>query len=373
MTDYADMTGLRNRFNGSASGLHRLLRFLGLDSATGSSKWKTKLCGSIVFLVMSQAGLYVFVIRSLPHFKGFLVKLIASIILFDRFTRFFSVCSIHLVLLLKLNRFLDSFCNQLNPVDIQLCLPKLSGVRRFATAGVVWTLFVCNSQAICATYVELVESNRKHSISLLERLQQFIRLESYMILDVSVVIFCTCGELLVIFYRQLAEEVIVRPSSKEFFRFSSISTQLSGATAFLRTQFSTVLLINCIHSSVCLLLFSDAFISELRNPNLKITALWTSITLVDCLVRLWLICHTADKIFNANQRCIRSLRCLRDCTILDINPSYQRSQITLAIVEIPRTLQHFKLFGMITLSKQLVLGVLETTAAYIIMLNELKS
>ncbi|KAI9553016.1 hypothetical protein GHT06_020903 [Daphnia sinensis] len=358
------MTGLRKRFNGSASGLHRLLRYLGLDSTTGSSKWKTKLWGSIVFFVMSQAGLYVFVMRSLPHFKGFLVKLNATIVLFDRLTRFLCGYTIQLVLLLKLDRFLDSFCNQLNPVDVQLCLPKLSGVRRVAIAGVVWILFVCNSQAICATYVELVESNRKHSISLLERLQQFIRLESYMILDVSVLIFCTSGELLVIFYRQLAKDVILRPSSKEFFRFSSISTQLSVTTAFLRTQFSTVLLINCIHSSVCLLLFSDALISELRNPNLKITAVWTSITLVDCLVRLWLICHTADRICNANHRCIRSLRRLRDYTILDINPSYQRNQITLAILEIPRTMQHFRLFGMITLSKELVLGcfLVELTA-----------
>lgn len=137
-----DMTGLRNRFNGSASGLYLLLRFLGFDSATEFSTWKTKLLGSIVFLVMSQAGLYVFVMRSLPHFKGFLVKLTATITLLDRFIRFFSVCSIHLVLLLKLDRFMDSFCNQLNPVDLQLCLPKLTSVRRFAIAGVLWILFV---------------------------------------------------------------------------------------------------------------------------------------------------------------------------------------------------------------------------------------
>ncbi|XP_045036379.1 uncharacterized protein LOC116932397 [Daphnia magna] len=351
------MTGLRNRFNGSVSGLHRLLHFLGLDSSPGSSKWKTKLWGSIVFLVMFQAGLYVFVLRSFPYFKCFLIKLNATITLLDRFTRFFSVGSIHLILLLKLDSFLDSFFNQLNPIDLQLCLPKLSRVRRLATAGVVWIFFVCNSQVICATYVELVEAPRKYSISLLERLQQFIRLESYMILDVSVVIFCTLGELLVIYYRQLANDVILCPSSKDFFRFSSISTQLSCTAAFLRTQFSSILLVNCIHSFVCLLLFADALISELQNPNLKITALWTSIVLIDCLVRLWLIGHTADKIRTASQRCIRSLRHLRDHTLLDINPSYQRNQITLAIVEIPRTLPHFKLFGMITLSKELVFGV----------------
>lgn len=136
------MTGLRNRFNGSVSGLHRLLHFLGLDSSPGSSKWKTKLWGSIGFLVMFQAGLYVFVLRSFPYFKCFLVKLNATITLLDRFTRFFSVGSIHLILLLKLDSFLDSFFNQLNPIDLQLCLPKLSRVRRLATAGVVWIFFV---------------------------------------------------------------------------------------------------------------------------------------------------------------------------------------------------------------------------------------
>ncbi|EFX83730.1 hypothetical protein DAPPUDRAFT_315648 [Daphnia pulex] len=196
------MVQLRNRFNGSAAGLHRLLYFLGLDPAPGS-KCKTIIWGWLCFMVMSQAGLFVFLVRSAPHLKGFLINLPATLPLFDRSIRLFSVSFIHLILLLKLGGILDSMCRQLNLVDLELHQPNLSKVRKVSIAGVIWTLFVCNSQTIFSMYVESFERKKESFFPFLETIQQFIRIESYMILDVSVVIFSASGQLLVTFYQQL--------------------------------------------------------------------------------------------------------------------------------------------------------------------------
>ena len=147
--------------------------------------------------------------------------------------------------------------------------------------------------------VEFLERKKASSFPFLEALQQFIRIESYLILDVSVLTFSACGHLLVIFYEQLAEQIIVNASLTKLFFFSTMSTQLSAAVTFLCIQFAFTLLINCIHSFFSLLFFTDSLITEIVNPELRISAVWDSIVLIDCLVRLWLICHTVDKIRNA--------------------------------------------------------------------------
>lgn len=137
----AAMVQLMNRFNSSAAGLHRLLCFLGLDPAP-ESKCKTNIWGWLCFLVMSQAGLFVFLVRSAPHLKGFLINLPATLPLLDRSIRLFSVSFIHLILLLKLGGILDSMCRQLDLVDLELHQPNLLQVRKVSIAGVFWTLFV---------------------------------------------------------------------------------------------------------------------------------------------------------------------------------------------------------------------------------------
>ncbi|EFX83731.1 hypothetical protein DAPPUDRAFT_315647 [Daphnia pulex] len=113
--------------------------------------------------------------------------------------------------------------------------------------------------------------------------------------------------------------------------------------------------------------------SEIADPDLNISAIWTSVVLIDCLVRFWLICHTVDNISNAAKQSIFSLRKLRDHPSRDITQTYQHNQVTLAIVEIARTLPKLRLYGLVTLSKELLLQVMETTAAYVLMLNELKT
>jgi len=141
ISNYAVMVQLRNRFNGSAAGLHRLLRFLGLDLAP-RSKYKTKIWRWLCFLVILQAGLFIYLVRSFPHLKGFLLNLPATLPLLDRSIRLFSISSVHLILLLKLGRILDSLCRQLNSVDLKLHQPNLSQVRKVSNAGLFWIFFV---------------------------------------------------------------------------------------------------------------------------------------------------------------------------------------------------------------------------------------
>lgn len=148
-------------------------------------------------------------------------------------------------------------------------------------------------------YVESFERTSESSFQLLETIQQFIRIESYMILDVSVVIFSACGQLLVTFYQQLVHQTVIDASLSKLFFYSSIATRLSSAVTFLCSQFALTLLINCIHSFSCLLFFTVTLMCEIADPDLRISAIWTFVVLIDCLVRLWLICHTVDSISNA--------------------------------------------------------------------------
>jgi hypothetical protein len=148
-------------------------------------------------------------------------------------------------------------------------------------------------------YVESFERRKESFFPFLETIQQFIRIESYMILDVSVVIFSASGQLLVTFYQQLVQKTNADASLTKLFFYSSIATRLSSAVTFLCSQFALILLINCIHSFSCLLFFTDALMSEIAAPDQRITSFWTSVVLIDGLVRLWLICHTVDNISNA--------------------------------------------------------------------------
>lgn len=146
-------------------------------------------------------------------------------------------------------------------------------------------------------YWDIFARRTKPLIFWLEIIQQIIRVESVLFLDVSVVVFWVCGQIIVTYYEILDDDLTSCASAKnEFVRFASISPQLSAAASLLCSQFAFVLLINCFHSFCCLLFFSDGIVGQVRDRDLKVLIIWDVIVIVDCLVRLWLLCQTADQI-----------------------------------------------------------------------------
>lgn len=149
-------------------------------------------------------------------------------------------------------------------------------------------------------YWELVGRSSKPLVFWLEIVQQFIRVESVAVFDISVVIFWVSGQLVVTLYQQLATEISLDVSPmNEFHRFALLHPQLSLAATFLCKEFALILLINCIHASSCLLFFFDAMMSEMRNIGQEVLVVWDLVTIAGSVVRLWMICHTADRIRHA--------------------------------------------------------------------------
>lgn len=164
---------------------------------------------------------------------------------------------------------------------------------------IVFNFFVlqCTIQTFCTMYWELVLRKTTPSIYLLEPIQQIIRIASYVFFDISVVTCCVSGQMIVVFYQNLASNIRKSMSPTNASGLcSSLHTQLSAAVSFLYRQYDLILLINCYHAVSCLLFYSDVLIREMHNPELRIPIYMDVLTLIDCLLRLWLMTHTADQI-----------------------------------------------------------------------------
>lgn len=137
------MTELKGRFFRSATSLFRLLRLVGLNPSR-----KTQLWGGICFLIIFQAGTYIFIERSIPHLNGFFRSLNDMIPVLDRSARLVSTCVVFLSLVFKLHKTMEVYCQLLEPVDNQLRRPDLKSIRFTSIIGVVWILFVVFSCSI---------------------------------------------------------------------------------------------------------------------------------------------------------------------------------------------------------------------------------
>ena len=160
------------------------------------------------------------------------------------------------------------------------------------------SLSISNSppQICCLLYWEFTKINPPLNIWL-EVVQQVLRYEVYVVLDLSVFIFWICGQLIVTFYKDLANKVILGAvATREFSVFSTLSPRLSASATFLCSQFALILLMNYFHAFACLIFFNYENLKEIRRPEFKVLFIWNVIVATDCVVRLWLICQTADQI-----------------------------------------------------------------------------
>ena len=133
------MAEFKDRFVYSTAAFHRLLCFVGINPFP-ECKWVHIWSGLFFFLVF-QTSVYVYIKRSIPHLHGFF-ELDNLMPLIDRSVRFFCVSITQLVLVIRLSRILNSFCNNLKSIDTELNRPDLSGIRFCSITGMTFILLM---------------------------------------------------------------------------------------------------------------------------------------------------------------------------------------------------------------------------------------
>ena len=133
------MAELKDRFVYSTAAFHRLLCFVGVNPFP-ERKW-ANVWSSFCFFLVFQGSLYVYIVRSIPHLQGFF-EFENLMPLIDRSVRFYCVSITQLVLVLRLSRTLNSYCNKLQSIDTNLNRPDLSGIRFCSITGVAFILLM---------------------------------------------------------------------------------------------------------------------------------------------------------------------------------------------------------------------------------------
>jgi len=106
----------------------------------------------------------------------------------------------------------------------------------------------------------------------------------------SAVVFVILGQVLVIFYKTAAS------STLELSRLLCVQNDLSAIAVYLNSRFTPILLTNCAHIFFCLIFFVHSFLSFASDMDQLSQTIWDGLWIVEGLVRLWLICSTADAI-----------------------------------------------------------------------------
>ena len=113
-----------------------------------------------------------------------------------------------------------------------------------------------------------------------------------MFCSASAIAFAIFGQRLVIFYKTASAV----PSTCNSARLLHNYYQLSTAANHLKNCFTPILLVNCVHILISFIFNSYSFLNQVCNPKLLSLTIWDGILCVECIVRLWLICNTADSI-----------------------------------------------------------------------------
>jgi len=115
--------------------------------------------------------------------------------------------------------------------------------------------------------------------------------QSQMFSTASSVLFFILGQVLVVFYKHTAIKSDLRVNE-----LLSIHHQLSVATKHLTNCFTPILLTSCVHIFLSLIFYSQSFLNLVCVYNQLSQTIWDGLWILDCFIRLWLICSTADSI-----------------------------------------------------------------------------
>ncbi|XP_057366762.2 uncharacterized protein LOC130687605 [Daphnia carinata] len=153
--------------------------------------------------------------------------------------------------------------------------------------------------------------------------------------------------------------------------------QLYSAAELLHRHFSTMLMVHSCSMLINMFAASYYSIEFLRQGDIVMLCRDSS-DMIGSFIRFWLMCHTADRIRETAAECIPILRELRDYTDgkADVMASTDRIKITSFIIEIAQLEKNGdrqSLYGLLPLSKRLIIPTMEIIFTYLIIIYQLKA
>ena len=113
-----------------------------------------------------------------------------------------------------------------------------------------------------------------------------------MFCTISAVVFAIHGRMLVVFYKA----AIATKSEHKLNDLLSIHHQINAAKLHLKNSFTSILLVNCAHIFFSLIfILQNTLHSTFHYEQVALTV-WTTIWITEAVVRLYIICQTADAI-----------------------------------------------------------------------------
>lgn len=400
--------------------LNNFLIATGVLVNQNNSQWKRRLSLFWSFFVLGltiQSNIYIWItgIRSFNILFSdqeiSIDQLIRDVLMIDaiRLSSLVFDAVIHISLVFSIWPSVNLYLETLESVDFNLGRPKLSHLKRYSLVGLANMLFEVFFFSAFRLYRMLSNSAIIWPLAI----QNYIRLvASHWFSIVPVWIYYICGQLHVFYVQKMVARLnllnelsrnttivhgIVSPRS---FTILRSLTQLYSAAELLHHRFSTMLMINSCSTLISMFSASYYSIESLLQGDM-IMLFRDSSDMIASFIRFWLMCHTADRIretvstflslakhsciFNNDKlslkqatECIPILRDLRDHTAgkADVMASTDRVKVTSFIVEISQLDKNGdrqSLYGLLPLSKRLIIPTMEIIFTYLIIIYQFKA
>lgn len=142
---------------------------------------------------------------------------------------------------------------------------------------------------------------------MIDTVQNAIRIVTQMFTLMALWLFVLCGQLLTTYYKTAAQKIgrLNRIEGAACWGILSQYRQLIKTCQALHRDFRFILLANC-WLSIVTVLTSSFFALEYMKSNHWIVTLWDGSDILESSFRLWLACHTSDRI--RSSVCYPSLR-----------------------------------------------------------------
>ncbi|KAI9557572.1 hypothetical protein GHT06_017400 [Daphnia sinensis] len=378
--------------------LNNFLKATGVLANSSSSQWKRRLSRFWSFFVLCltiQSNIYTWItgIRSFNILFSdqqiSIDQLIRDVLMIDaiRLSTLVFDAVIHISLVFSMWPSVNLYLETLESVDFNLGRPKLSRLKRYSLIGLANMLL----EVFFFSAFRLHRILNNSVIIWPAVIQNYIRLvASHWFSVVPVWIYYICGQLHVFYVQKMVvrlnllnelsrnTKTVHRIGSTRPFTTLRSLKQLYSAAELLHHRFSTMLMINSCSALINMFSASYYSIESLRQGDMVMLFRDSSDMIAFFVIRFWLMCHTADRIRETAAQCIPILRDLRDQTDgkAEVMASTERIKITSFIIEISQLDKNGdrqSLYGLLPLSKRLIIPTMEIIFTYLIIIYQFKA
>ncbi|KZS15329.1 Uncharacterized protein APZ42_019132 [Daphnia magna] len=377
--------------------LNNFLVATGVLGNQSNSQWKRRLSRFWIFCMLGltiQSNIY----TSVKGIRSFTIlfsdqeisveQFIRDVLMIDliRLSTLVFDTVIHISLVFCIWPSVNLYLETLESVDFNLGRPILSHLKRYSLISLAYMLL----EVFLFSAFRIYRISSNSAIIWPFAIQNFIRLvANHWFSVVPVLIYCICGQLHVFYLQKMAVRLnlltIVSRNTRTVNRIVSLRSftilgslkQLYLAADLLHRRFNIMLMVNSCSTVITMFSSSYYSIEFLRQGNMVMLCRDSS-DMIASFIRFWLMCHTADRIRETAAECIPILRDLRDHTNgkADVMASTDRIKITSFIIEISQLDKNGdrqSLYGLLPLSKRLIIPTMEIIFTYLIIIYQFKA